>query len=299
MVNNGWLIIDKPLGLSSTQVVGKVRRGLNVKKLGHIGTLDPLATGVLVVALGEATKLIPYMPTGPKVYEFDVRWGESRDTDDAEGKVIHQCQVYPTLLSINAVIPQFLGKIDQVPPIYSAIKTQGQPAYKAARKGETPVMKARQVMIHDLYVVEMIDEQTARFQVKCGGGTYVRSLARDLAIHLGTYGYVHSLRRLQDGLFNIQDTISLEKILEIGHKSEGYSLLRPIEAVLDDIPAVLVSADDAQRIRQGMDIQCDLKTDTRDEHPVALFFEGNLLARAVFEEQRLRPRRVFNLTIQK
>ena len=297
MPKHGWLIIDKPLGLSSTQVVGKVRRGLKIKKLGHIGTLDPLASGVLVIALGEATKLIPYLPTGPKVYEFEVRWGEARDTDDAEGKVINQCQIYPTLSAINAAIPHFLGVIDQVPPVYSAIKTQGQPAYKAARKGESPIMKTRQVIIHDLHIVEMIDEKTTRFQVKCGGGTYVRALARDLATQLSTFGYVHRLRRLQDGFFGIQDTISLEKALEIGHKSEDYSLIRPIEAVLDDIPAVPVSANDAQRIRQGLDINGGFSEVTKDAQLIALFFENKLLAIAVNEEQRLYPRRVFNLTM--
>ncbi|RZI46906.1 tRNA pseudouridine(55) synthase TruB [Candidatus Finniella inopinata] len=296
MTISGWLIIDKPLGLSSTQVGGKIPRSLKIKKLGHVGTLDPLATGVLVIALGEATKLIPYLPTTLKVYEFEVRWGASTDTDDAEGQIIQQCQVYPTLSAINNALPHFLGQIDQVPPIYSAIKIQGQPAYKAARKGETPLMKTRQVSIHDLRVVEMVDEQTTRFQVKCGGGTYVRSLARDIALHLGTYGHIHSLRRLQDGLFGIHDTISLEKILEMGHKSEEHSLIKPIEAVLDDIPAVLVSEDDAQRIRQGMDIQSDLKIGTRNEQPVALFYKDKLLAIAVLKEGRLHPRRVFNLT---
>lgn len=295
MKTHGWLAIDKPLGLTSTQVVGKVRRHFNVKKLGHVGTLDPLASGVLTIAMGEATKLIPYLPPNPKVYEFDIRWGESRDTDDAEGRVIRQCDVYPSLNSINAAIPNFTGQIEQVPPIYSAVKNQGRPAYKLARKGQTPVLNKRLQTIYKLDVVKEIDYHTTRFQVECNGGTYVRALARDLAVHLGTFGYVYSLRRLYDGLFSIDDTFSLEKVLEIGHNSGEHLFVKSIKAVLDDIPAVLVSDLEAQRIRQGLNICHSAGPTLKSGCHVALFLNQELVAIATEKDEDLWPCRVFKL----
>ncbi len=295
---HGWLILDKPLGFSSTQVLGKIRRSLRVKKIGHVGTLDPLATGVLVVAVGEATKLIPFLPTGPKIYDFVVRWGEARDTDDAEGKVIHTSSVLPTLKAIQGAVKNFVGTLDQVPPLYSAIKNQGQPAYKTARKGGIPPLNKRSVTIYDLKIMESIDLATTRFQVKCAGGTYVRALARDLALYLGTYGHVQDLRRLKDGLFSIQDTICMEKFSEVVHKSEDYPFLKSIETVLDDIPAVLLSSRDCQRIRQGLDIEADVYgIETSNLSMFSLFYDHSLVAMAVLQERRLYPRRVFNLNL--
>jgi tRNA pseudouridine55 synthase len=284
-------------GLSSTQVVGRIRYHYKIKKLGHIGTLDPLASGVLTVAIGEATKLIPYLPPRSKLYEFDIRWGEARDTDDAEGEVINQSNVYPSLTSIKSALPHFTGCIEQMPPLYSAIKNKGQPAYKLARKGQPPLLQKRSQIIYKFDLIQAIDEHTTRFQVECNSGTYVRALARDLAIHLGTFGYVYSLRRLHDGLFSIADTFSLEKVLEMSHKSNEHLFIKPIKAVLDDIPAVLISDLDAQRIRQGLNISDYSDQSSVDSHPIALFLDQELIAMAKKEEGSLWPCRVFNLTI--
>jgi tRNA pseudouridine55 synthase len=253
-----------------------------------------LASGVLTIAIGEATKLIPYLPPRPKMYEFDIRWGEARDTDDAEGKIINHSSLYPSLRSIREALPSFTGQIEQIPPLYSAIKNKGQPAYKLARKGQTPVLQKRPQTIYKFDIIQEIDARTTRFQIECNSGTYVRALARDLATHLGTFGYIYSLRRLHDGLFSIDDTISLEKILEISHKSNEHHFIKPIKAVLDDIPAVLISDLDAQRIRQGLNMNDCSYQSMGDSHPVALFLDQELIAIAKNKEGSLWPCRVFN-----
>lgn len=292
MLPNGWLILDKPLHLSSTQASNRIRRHFKLEKLGHIGTLDPLASGVLILAIGEATKLIPYLPIKPKTYEFEICWGEARETDDAEGKVTHTSSYYPTPDEIKDSICGFLGEINQIPPIYSAIKKNGQPAYKLARKGQTPFLTGRKIFIYDLKLTSMVNERISRFEVKCSSGTYVRSLARDLALSLQTYGYIYSLRRTQDSFFHIQDTFPLEKILEISHNSKEYPFIKTLEAVLDDIPAVSLTENEAQRIRQGLSID---SVCFQHLSPIALFFNGRLLAMAISKEGRVFPQRVFNL----
>ena len=251
---NGWILLDKPYGMSSTQAGNIVRRLTKSAKAGHAGTLDPLATGVLPIALGEATKTIPYMMEDRKQYRFQVTWGEQRTTGDAEGVVDSTSLSRPDKQAIIAVLPQFTGIIQQCPPAFSAIKVEGQRAYALARAGEAVILTSRPVTIHELILESMASPDQATFLVTCGTGTYVRSLARDLAQALGTVGYVSSLRRTFVGKFQEKDTILLEKLRELSHKSTIDQGILPLGAVLDDIPAVPVTAEDADLIRQGQRI---------------------------------------------
>jgi tRNA pseudouridine55 synthase len=245
------LILDKPLGLTSTQAIGKARRLVGGKKVGHGGTLDPLATGVLPLAFGEATKIIPYVMDHTKIYDFSIGWGESRSTDDAEGEITATSDKRPTEAKIMAALPRFTGEILQKPPAFSAIKINGERAYDLARAGEAPEMKERPVTIFALELLQNGSKE-ASFRVKCGKGTYVRSLARDLSLFLGTYGYVTQLRRLAVGSFGIENAISLEKLEELSHKGDAQKALLPLAAALDDIPGLQLTASEAQALRQGM-----------------------------------------------
>jgi tRNA pseudouridine55 synthase len=251
---HGWLILDKPIGLTSTQALGKVRRILDGDKVGHGGTLDPLATGILPLAFGEATKLIPYVMDGDKEYEFTIRWGEQRDTDDAEGKVVAQSDARPTEEAIRKALPTFTGDIQQTPPTFSAIKLQGERAYDIARAGGAPEMTPRAVTIHKLELTSVLDANTATFHVRCGKGMYVRSLGRDLAIKLGTYGYVKQLRRTCVGSFTLDKAISLEKLADLGHNNAALTALQAMRTALDDIPGLVLTASEAQRLRAGQSI---------------------------------------------
>jgi len=251
---HGWLILDKPQGLTSTQALGKARRLMGGKKVGHGGTLDPLATGILPLAFGEATKLIPYVMDGVKEYEFIIEWGEQRDTDDAEGKVIATSDKRPTEAEIRAALPRFTGTINQIPPTFSAIKLQGERAYDLARAGEAVELAPRAVAIHEFELVEAPDAGHARFRALSGKGMYVRALARDLATALGTYGYVKQLRRTRVGPFRIANAISLERLEELGHKDAALTALLALKAALDDIPALTITASEAQRLRAGQSI---------------------------------------------
>ena len=251
---HGWIVFDKPPGLTSTQALGKVRRILDGDKAGHGGTLDPLATGILPLAFGEATKLIPYVVDGDKEYEFTIRWGEQRDTDDAEGKVTAESDKRPSPEEIKKVLPDFIGMILQTPPAFSAIKLQGERASDIARAGGSPDLQPRPVLVRSLIYVDSPDAKSARFHVHCGKGMYVRSLARDLAIKLGTYGYTRALRRTRVGPFMLEQAISLEKLQELGHKSAALTALLALRAALDDIPALTLTAGEAQRLRAGQGI---------------------------------------------
>jgi tRNA pseudouridine55 synthase len=251
---HGWLILDKPEALTSTQALGKARRLMGGKKVGHGGTLDPLATGVLPLAFGEATKLIPYVMNGLKEYEFTARFGEKRDTDDAEGKVIATSEKRPTESDIRAALGSFIGTIQQTPPSFSAIKLQGERAYDMARAGEVVELAPRPVVIHEFELRSMRDANHASFRVLCGKGMYVRALARDLAATLGTYAYVKELRRTRVGPFRIDSAISLANLEELGHKDAALTALLALEAALDDIPALNLSASEAQRLRAGQSI---------------------------------------------
>ena len=251
---HGWLILDKPQGLTSTQALGKVRRLLDGKKAGHGGTLDPLATGILPLAFGEATKLIPYIMDGDKEYEFTIRWGEQRDTDDAEGQVVATSPVRPTADAIRAALPGFTGTITQTPPRYSAIKIDGERAYDLARDGVQVEMQPRQVIIHKLQLLDVLSPDEACFRVACGKGMYVRSLARDLAIKLGTCGFVAALRRTRVGPYDLGAAISLEKLAEMAHKGDAHKALLALRSALDDIPVLHLTASEAQRLRTGQSL---------------------------------------------
>jgi tRNA pseudouridine55 synthase len=252
---NGWIILDKPLGLGSTQAVAAVKRNLREAgygkvKVGHGGTLDPLATGVLPIALGEATKLAGRMLDASKVYAFTVKFGEETDTLDLEGQVVAESAVRPTLPAIEAVLPRFTGPIEQVPPAYSALKVGGERAYDLARAGAVVELNSRAVTIQTLQLeARAADDVTLIAHVS--KGTYIRSLARDIAQALGTVGHVTMLRRLRAGPFGLSHAISLDKLNEVGKGAPLENVLLPLEAGLDDIPALTLSPEQASMVRQG------------------------------------------------
>jgi tRNA pseudouridine55 synthase len=301
---DGWLVLDKPVGIGSTTALGRVRRALNAAKAGHAGTLDPLASGVLVIALGEATKLIDAVMGTDKVYRFTVRWGAATATDDAEGDVVATSPHRPSRAEIEAALPRFRGTIDQVPPAYSAIKLQGKPAYARSRAGEAVEIAARPVRIDGFDLVEIPDPDHATFRVDCGKGTYIRSLGRDLARALGTVGHVVELRRLAVGRFTESTAIPLEKLESVGHSPAALTYLRAVETALDDIPALAVTAEDSLRLRQGQSIAIPRTAKSpadRDASPfatgqvVAATALGRLVALTRIDGDRLRPLRVLNL----
>ncbi len=248
---SGWLVIDKPAGLTSTAVVNKVRWAFDAAKAGHAGTLDPEATGVLAVALGEATKTVPYVTDALKAYRFTVRWGQATNTDDAEGEVIATSANRPDEAAIKAVLPAFLGEIEQVPPQFSAVKIDGERAYKKARAGEEMALQARPLWVEELLLVDLPDADTAVFEMTCGKGGYVRAIARDLGAALGCYGHVVTLRRLWSGPFEAGDAMPYDA-LEAEAKSPTLDrFLRPLEEGLADLPRLSCSAEAAARLRNG------------------------------------------------
>ncbi len=288
---HGWFILDKPLGMTSTQAVGKVRHAFDAAKAGHAGTLDPLATGILPIALGEATKVVSAVQDGAKAYRFTIRWGEERDTDDAEGQMIRQSGNRPRAADITAALPQFVGEIEQVPPAFSAIKVDGARAYDLARGGEMPKLAARLIRIDELRLIDCPDPDHAILEMICGKGAYVRGLARDLGRHLDCLGHVGELRRTRVGDFDEQVAISLDKLEDMGHKGALDDLLLPVEAALADIPALAVTGPEAKRLRFGQAIRVPHGVEgtvyaTTDGRPVAL---------AKIHAGEVRPVRVFNL----
>lgn len=270
---NGWLAIDKPLGITSAQVVAIARRVLDAQKVGHGGTLDPLASGILPLAFGEATKTVSYVMDGSKTYDFTIRWGESRTTDDQEGEVTATCDVRPTRDAILAALPAFLGDISQVPPIYSAVKVDGRRAYDLARNDQDVTLTPRVVQIRSFDLMDQPSPDEARFRVVAGKGTYIRSLARDLSLSLGTCGHVLALRRLKCGPFWEGNAISLDVLQALGQDAGALRLL-PIEAALDDIPVVPLVEDEARRLSQGQALSLPAMV---DRLPVPLPCEGETL----------------------
>ena len=252
---NGWIIIDKQVGISSRTAVTKISRILKIKKVGHGGTLDPLASGVLPIAVGEATKVISFMQDKKKRYSFTIKWGETTETDDLEGAILERSEVRPDIKQINSVIPSFIGQILQKPPIYSAIKVNGQRSYKLARKNIEVNHEFRKVEIYDLILKKIINLDKAEFEVKCGKGTYVRSIAKDLAEKLNTKGHVIKLRRLSVGNFEEKDTILIDFTKEIIHSPMIFNKILPIETVLDDIPALVLNKTEARQIKQGQKLE--------------------------------------------
>jgi tRNA pseudouridine55 synthase len=305
---HGWIVLDKPLGMSSSQAVGAVRRITGAAKAGHGGTLDPLATGVLPIALGEATKTVGWAMAGRKTYRFSVRWGEARTTEDAEGVVTATSAHRPGRAAVEAALPRFTGRIMQRPPVYSAIKVGGERAYALARASEADGTGAaaeielaeRPVEIESFRLVAMADEDHAEFEVRVGKGTYVRALARDLALTLGTVGYVAALRRISVGPFDEKGAISLDKLAALGHSAAASEHLLPIETALDDIPALALTEDEAHRLRCGQAV-----TPMRPPERARLDQLGNgvmvraktggmLVALAETDAGWLRPVRVIN-----
>ena len=295
---NGWLIIDKPKDMGSTQIVGKTRYLLQAKKNGHTGTLDPFATGILPIAFGEATKLVPFVTDGDKEYEFVIKWGEQTSTDDTEGEVIARADKIPTRAEILAVLPQFIGKITQVPPMYSAIKINGQQAYKLARKGQSVEMPARQI---EIYGLELLEEyaDSAKFKVQCSKGTYVRTLGKDIAEKLGTLGHLIELRRTKCGNFDLKSKILLDSLEKIEYVEERRKLLLPLETSLRDIAEIAVSAEDARKLSVGQGLSPKNYADLSVGNLVAAMFHNCLIALLRVDEHKLSPIRVFNNILQK
>ena len=259
---HGWVALDKPAGLTSTQALARARRALNAAKAGHAGTLDPLATGVLPLAFGEATKTIPFAMEAAKRYRFTIRWGETRDSEDLAGTLLGQDDRRPDRAGIEAALDAFRGEIEQVPPKFSAIKVDGARAYDLAREGEDFELAARTTRIDRFDLVDQPSTDEAVFEVESGKGAYMRGLSRDLAAALGVRGVITALRRLAVGRFTESDAISLEDLAEIGHRSAVEEDLLPVHAVLDDIPALALTEDEASRLRNGRPVsllrKCDL-----------------------------------------
>ena len=310
---HGWVNLDKPAGIGSTRAVGLVRRAFDAQKAGHAGTLDPLASGVLPIALGEATKTVSFVMDGRKSYRFTVRWGEARDTDDSEGAVVATCGRRPTEAEIERALPAFVGEIAQAPPAFSAVRVDGERAYRLARAGTPVEPAARQVVIDRLDLVEAVDAERAVFEMDCRKGAYVRSLARDLAVALGTVGHVSGLRRTRNGPFRDCDAIPLEKLPKPRHMGTqdgdgpGFpavdcaALLQPVAKALDDIPALEVTESEAARIRNGQPVPV-LRTGNRrrvdglpDNAALCALLNGEAIALMRLNGRLAQPVRVFNL----
>jgi tRNA pseudouridine55 synthase len=297
---HGWVVLDKPVGMTSTYAVSVIKRLFSARRAGHAGTLDPLASGCLPIALGDATKTVPFVMDGRKTYHFTVRWGEERDTDDAEGRVVETSSSRPTADAINLLLPGFVGTVEQVPPRFSAIKIEGERAYDIARDGEEPELKARLVTIDRLTLVDMLDADHTGFVAECGKGTYVRSLARDLGRALGCLGHVSALRRMAVGPFAEADMIPLEELEALCHRAAagGGSLadaLLPVATALDDIPALAVSRADAARLQRGQAVLMRGRDAPVVRGTVYVTASDCLVALAEVDRGEIVPKRVFNL----
>jgi tRNA pseudouridine55 synthase len=301
---NGWINLDKPSGITSTQAIGKVRRILNPKKIGHAGTLDPLATGVLPLALGEATKTIPFSQDARKAYAFSVKWGIKTDSNDIDGEIISTSDVIPSSNDIQNILSAFTGEIKQTPPIFSAIKVEGKRSYDLARKGEKPKLKARKVHIYKLEMLES-DKEESHFYCECSKGTYIRSIARDLGEKLNTYGTITSLRRIRVGNFTEKNIFSLEKLEKLAHSAPLAELLLPVEIVLDDIPALTFSETEATKLKNGQQLTFVSHKDierlsiaginTKDETVALGILNDRPLALITIKGPNIKPKRIFNL----
>ena len=290
---SGWLVVDKPAGLTSTAVVNKVRWAFRAKKAGHAGTLDPDATGVLAVALGEATKTVPYITDALKTYTFTVRLGQSTNTDDAEGEIIATSDTRPEDDEIKAALGQFVGDIMQVPPKFSAVKIDGQRAYKLARDGEDVELAARPLWVDELVMVDRLDADHVTLEMTCGKGGYVRAIARDLGASLGCHGHVRELRRIWSGPFDVSDGITLAQVEELAQQPQLDTYLRPLEEGLQDLPQVPATPEGAVRMRNGnpgMVLASDLEYG--DECWASL--DGKAVAVGRYKAGELHPSRVFN-----
>jgi tRNA pseudouridine55 synthase len=299
---SGWVVLDKPYDLGSTSAVGRVRRAFNAQKAGHAGTLDPLATGVLPIALGEATKTVPFLVEADKTYRFMVAWGSTTASFDGEGAVTATSDVRPSRQAVEAVLPDFVGEIDQVPPDFSAIRVDGQRAYDLAREGVEMDLKSRKVVIHEARVTAQPDADHVEIEISCGKGTYVRAIVRDLAEKLGACAHVSALRRTRVGAFDEARAITLELLEDLVHKGRGLEALLPVETALDDIPGLAVTAEDAFRLSQGRGIvllprQVETLRTLLDGASRTVLAKHGSQAVAICEMRagQLSPVRVFNL----
>lgn len=290
---SGWLVLDKPYELGSTQAVGKIRWLFQAQKAGHAGTLDPLATGVLPIALGEATKTVPYVTDGEKAYRFTVQWGLQTNTDDAEGTEVHSSDARPQRSDIEALLPQFIGDIQQVPPAFSAIKVDGKRAYAQARAGEAVELEARSVFVDSFDLVECPDADHAVFEVVCGKGTYVRAFARDLGQKLGCYGHVTDLRRTFVEPFEESDTVQLDDLLALEGNLDGLDdlLISPLQS-MQGFPEIGLSQDEARRVRLGNAIILRGRDAPVEEADVCAVYKGELVAIGDIKQGQFQPRRV-------
>jgi tRNA pseudouridine55 synthase len=299
---SGWICLDKPYDLTSTHAVSRVRRIFNAQKAGHAGTLDPLATGVLPIALGEATKTVPFLMDADKSYRFTLAWGCTTNTLDREGETIATSDVRPSLATVEAVLPRFTGEVEQVPPAYSAIKVDGERAYDLARAGQAVELSPRLIRIHALRTVAAPDADHLVMEMDCGKGTYVRAFVRDLAETLGACAHVSELRRTRVGGFGEDRAIGLETLEDLGHKARQSEALLPVETALDDIPALAVTTEDAFRLKQGRSIvlvprqvetlKARLAPGSRT---VSAMAEGVIVALCEMRAGKLEPSRVFHL----
>jgi tRNA pseudouridine55 synthase len=293
---HAWIVLDKPIGMTSTHAVSVVKRLLQARRVGHAGTLDPLASGCLPIALGEATKTVAFVMEGRKIYQFTVRWGEERDTDDAEGQVVASAAARPSSEAIRAELPRFTGTIAQVPPRFSAVKVEGERAYDLARDGEVVELASRPVEIHRLELIATPDPDHALLLAECGKGTYVRSLARDLGRALGGLGHVSALRRTAVGPFQAADAVGLDRLAAAS--TDGATalalLLKPVAAGLHGLPALSVSRADAARLARGQAVLLRGRDAPVVAGLVAVSTHGSLIALADVGQGELRPRRVFN-----
>ena len=306
---SGWIVLDKPEDMTSTHAVTAIRRLFNAQKAGHAGTLDPLASGILPIALGEATKTVPWLMEARKTYIFTIKWGVSTDTQDREGKAIATSDVRPTPEAIRAALPGFIGEIEQIPPQFSAVKVDGERAYDLARAGETVELEARKVTVFEAELVETEDNDLATFRFRSGKGFYIRALVRDLAAKLGAEGHVWRLRRTAVGPFTEAESVTLDDLQLLGQKGAASERLKPVETALDDIPALAINGEDAFKLRQGRPIVLlphvveTLKPQFRDRliggvdasRAAVALFEGKAVALGDVRAGRFEPSRVFNI----
>lgn len=295
---HGWLVLDKPFEMTSTRAVGILKRLFFAQKVGHAGTLDPLATGILPIAFGEATKTVSFAMDGEKVYRFKVRWGAETATDDAEGEVVATGEERPTVEQIEALLPQFTGEILQVPPQFSAIKVDGERAYALARDGEEVVLEARPVVIDELRLIDMPDADTSVFEARCGKGTYVRAIARDLGRVLGCRGHVIGLHRARVGPFDEDAAVDLAEIEEAAEAGEDLaSFLQPVEMALGEILEVNVSPSDAADLAQGRSILMRGRDAPVLGGAAYAMSKGRIIALGEIQKGALHPTRVFNFGV--
>lgn len=295
---NGWLCLDKPEAMTSTEAVSRVRRITDARKVGHGGTLDPLATGVLPIAMGEATKTVAYAMEGRKHYRFTARLGEARTTDDAEGALLATSERRPATAEIEAALPRFVGPIEQIPPRFAAVKVEGERAYDLARRGESVELASRTVQVDRFELVERVDPDHATFELVCGRGTYVRALVRDLGEHLGCLGHVVALRRLRVGPFRIEDAVSLTALEQLVADDALAQALLPVDVALGELPALALTQPQIDRLRSGQTIRVApglLVGEAETDATVCATVAGRMVALARLRGLELSPVRVFNL----